>query len=192
MPAFAASTQANQDIIVHAIKDGANISVEVDCPVAAPWAVVWGVLTDYDHMAQFMSNLEFSGVEERKTDNILLVHQKGKASIGPLTLRFDNVRRIELVPYDEIRSRMISGDLKSSSFVTRIAQVATQVHIFHSGRYTPNIWVPPFIGPAMIEAQTKKQFGEIRAEILRRSATLGLSGNRDSLPSPRLTVPSVP
>jgi len=36
----------------------------------------------------------------------------------------------------------------------------------------PDMWVPPFIGPAMIEAETKKQFGEIRAEILRRNAAL--------------------
>jgi uncharacterized membrane protein YGL010W len=38
------------------------------------------------------------------------------------------------------------------------------------GRYTPNMWVPPIIGPALITAETQKQFGEIRAEILRRSA----------------------
>jgi hypothetical protein len=31
------------------------------------------------------------------------------------------------------------------------------------------MWVPPLIGPAMIEAETRKQFGEIRTEILRRS-----------------------
>jgi len=32
------------------------------------------------------------------------------------------------------------------------------------------VWVPPLIGPAVIEAETRKQFEEIRAEILRRSA----------------------
>ena len=36
--------------------------------------------------------------------------------------------------------------------------------------YTPNAWVPPVIGPALIEAETRKQFGELRREILRRSA----------------------
>ena len=169
LPAHVAAAGANQEIVVHVTKDGPEISVDVDCPVDAPWPVVWEVLTDYDHMAQFVSNLEHSGVEQR-TGNVLRVHQKGKASRGPLTLRFDNVRRIELVPYDEIRSRMVSGDMKSSSFVTRIVMVAAQIHIVNSGRYMPDMWVPPFIGPAMIEAETKKQFGEIRTEILRRSA----------------------
>jgi len=102
--------------------------------------------------------------------NMLRVHQKGKASRGPLTLTFDNVREIELVPSSEIRSRLISGDMKTSDFVTRIVEVAARVHIVNSGHYTPNMWVPPIIGPALIEAETQKQFGEIRSEILRRSA----------------------
>jgi hypothetical protein len=143
--------------------------VDVDCPVDAPLWLVWEVLTDYDHMAEFISNLEFSGVKYAE-GNMLRVHQKGKASRGPLTLTFDNVREIELVPSSEIRSRLISGDMKASDFVTRIAEVAARVHIVNSGHYTPNMWVPPIIGPALIEAETQKQFGEIRSEILRRSA----------------------
>ena len=38
--------------------------------------------------------------------------------------------------------------------------------------YTPNMWVPPFIGPALIEVETQKQFCEIRTEILRRTAMI--------------------
>ncbi len=169
LPASAWSFNADQDIVVHVRKDGPNIAVDVDCPVDAPGSVAWEVLTDYDHMAQFISNLEYSGVTDR-SGNVLRVHQKGKASRGPLTLTFDNVREIELVPYREIRSRLISGDLKASDFVTQIVELAARVHIINSGRYTPNIWVPPIIGPALIATETQKQFGEIRAEILRRSA----------------------
>jgi hypothetical protein len=159
----------NQDIVVRVEKDGQRIAVDVDCPVDAPWAVVWEVLTDYDHMAQFISNLQYSGVEEA-SDNVLRVRQKGQASRGPLTLKFDNVREVELVPHREIRSRMIRGDMKESNFVTRIVEVDTRIHIVNVGHYTPNVWVPPLIGPALIEAETQKQFGEIRTEILRRTA----------------------
>jgi hypothetical protein len=168
-PTVARSANTNQDIVVRVLKDGQNITVDVDCPVDAPWSVVWEVLTDYDHMAEYISNLEFSGVNYAE-GNLLRVHQKGKASRGPLTLTFDNVREIELVPAREIRSRLISGDMKASDFVTRIVEVAARVHIVNSGRYTPNMWVPPIIGPVLIEAETQKQFGEIRSEILRRSA----------------------
>ena len=83
------------------------------------------------------------------------------------TRRF--VREIQLVPQREIRSRLISGNLKASEFTTRIVDEAGGLRILNSGRYTPKIWVPPLIGPALIEAETRKQFGEIRAEIMRRS-----------------------
>ena len=170
VPVSAWSLELNQDILVRVQKLGQTVAVDVDCPVDAPWSVVWEVLTDYEHMAQFISNIEYSGVETR-TDNVLRVRQKGKATRGPLTLRFDYLREVELVPNHEIRSRLISGDLKASDFVTRIVEVATKLHIVNTGRYTPNLWVPPVIGPALIEAETQKQFGEIRNEIIRRSAT---------------------
>jgi hypothetical protein len=63
LPVPAWSANADQDILVRVLKDGQNITVDVDCPVDAPWSLVWEVLTDYDHMAEFVSNLEFSGVK---------------------------------------------------------------------------------------------------------------------------------
>ena len=158
----------NSDIVVHVTKNGPMIGVDVDCPVQAPLAVVWDVLVDYDHMAEFISNLETSIVRKRDGDR-LIVYQKGKASRGPLTLPFESAREIQLVPYREIRSQLVSGDLKASEFTTRIVDEGDGLHIVNSGRYVPKLWVPPLIGPALIEAETRKQFGEIRAEVLRRS-----------------------
>lgn len=171
LAAVALSTSAavpDEDIVVHAKKEGPEIVVEVDCPVRAPLLAVWDVLTDYDNMSRFISNLQYSGIQGR-VDNVLKVRQYGKATRGPLTITFDNVREVELRPFSEVRSRLISGDLKASVFTTRLVDVDGLVHIVNSGRYTPKMWVPPVIGPALIEAETRKQFGEIRTEILRRS-----------------------
>jgi len=162
------ATAADKDIVVHAKKDGAEVVVDVDCPVRAPALMVWDVLTDYDNMGSFISNLKYSGVQER-ADNVLKVRQTGKATRGPLSITFDNVREVQLLPFTEIRSRLVSGDLKASVFTTRIVDVDGLIHIVNSGRYTPKMWVPPLIGPALIEEETRKQFGEIRTEILRRS-----------------------
>jgi uncharacterized protein YndB with AHSA1/START domain len=147
----------------------ATITVEVDCPVDAPRAVVWDVLTDYDGMAKFISNLEVSAVRMRMGDR-MQVHQKGRASRGPLTFPFESVREIELVPQSEIRSKMISGDTMPATFTTRIEAAGDKLHIVHTGTYTPSMWVPPVIGPALIEMETRKQYGEIRDEIARRAA----------------------
>lgn len=170
----------DSDIVVHVARNGPTISVDVDCRVPAPVAVVWEVLVDYDHMAQFISNLETSVVRERHGDR-LNVYQKGKARRGPMTFAFENVREIQLVPYREIHSHLISGDLRASEFTTRIVDDGSDAHIVNSGRYTPKIWVPPLIGPALIEAETRKQFGEIRAEILRRNKLLARSRSSASV-----------
>ncbi|MEO8303284.1 MAG: SRPBCC family protein [Betaproteobacteria bacterium] len=164
----ASSALPDADIAVRVTKVGSEIVVDVDCPVGAPAAVVWEVLTDYDNMTAYVSNLQYSGVL-RRAENVLTVRQRGKATRGPFSFEFDTVREIVLVPFLEIRSRLISGDLKASTFTTRIVDGDGLVHISNSGRYTPNVWVPPLIGPAFIEGETRKQFGEIRTEILRRA-----------------------
>ena len=84
LAALAASAAGpTDDIAVHVEKAGSAVRVRVDCPVAAPSAVAWDVLTDYDHMARFVTNLSASTVRLRFGDR-LQVHQKGKVERGPL------------------------------------------------------------------------------------------------------------
>ena len=167
-PFGAWSAGDTSDIIVRVLKEGPVINVEVDCPVAAQRAIVWDVLTDYDNMSKFISNLEQSVVRLRAA-NRLIVYQKGKASRGPLTFPFENVRDIELVPEREIRSRMTSGDAMPAEFTTKVEERSGKLHIVHTGKYTPKTWIPPLVGPMLIEDETRKQYGEIRDEIVRRS-----------------------
>jgi uncharacterized membrane protein len=164
-PAAAAD---NADIAVEVRKEGETIHVNVDCPVNAPAAVAWEVMTDYDNMAKFVSNLTQSTVRMRM-GNRMQVFQKGKASRGPLSISFENLREIELVPRSEIRSKLIAGDTMPAQFVTRIEERGGTTHVMHTGSYTPSMWVPPGIGPALIGAETRKQYGEFRAEMLRRA-----------------------
>jgi Polyketide cyclase / dehydrase and lipid transport len=164
-----AAAGATADIVVRASLDAGRVTIAVECPVHAPREVAWEVLTDYDGMARFVSNLEESVVRLRLGDR-LQVFQKGKATRGPLTFPFESLRDIELVPQVEIRSTMVSGDTMPASFATRIEGAAPALRIVHSGTYTPRLWVPPLVGPALIEMETRKQYGEIRDEILRRAA----------------------
>lgn len=165
----AAAAAPDADIAVSVRKDKETVFVDVDCPVKAPLPVIWDVLTDYDHMSGFISSLQYSGIEGHH-DNILTVRQKGTGKLGLFSFTFENVREVEIVPSVEIRSHHISGDLESSTFTTRVIDVDGTPHIINIGRYVPRQWVPPLIGPALIGAETRKQFADIRAEILRRSS----------------------
>jgi len=166
----------DRDIAVRIQQEGARIIVDVNLPVAATAIETWAVMTDYDHMASFVSNLESSRILERSGDR-LTIEQKGRASRGPLSFAFQNVREIVLTPPREIRSRLVSGDLVASEFTTRVIDHGASAEIVNHGEFIPKMWVPPIIGPAVIEAETRKQFGELRTEIMRRKAET-LAGGR--------------
>jgi len=163
-----AAAGSDADILVEVTKDGSTVHVTVDCPVDAPRPVVWGVLTDYDHMTAFIGNLQESVVRMRM-GNRLQVYQRGKAARGILSFSFQNTRDVELQPQTEIRSRVIAGDAMPAAFTTRIEERAGMLHVVQTGTYTPSIWVPPVVGPSLIAAETRKQFGEIRDEIAHRA-----------------------
>jgi polyketide cyclase/dehydrase/lipid transport protein len=167
--AVAATPAKDADIAVRVRKIGDSVVVDVDLPVRATAIETWDVMTDYDNMARFVSTLRTSRVIERR-GNTLIVLQKGRASHGPLTLSFENTREIVLTPPVEVRSRLISGDLQASEFTTRVVDNGDSSEIVNHGEFIPNLWVPPLIGPAIIEAETRKQFAQLRDEIMRRKA----------------------
>jgi uncharacterized membrane protein len=161
--------QDASDIVVHVKKNGATIIVDVEMLVQAPALATWDVLTDYDHMAQFVANVQSSKITDRK-GNTLVVAQKSGTSFGLLKFSFDNVREVELVPHSEIRSNLISGDMKASAFTTRIMSNGGGVtRVVNHGEFVPTMWVPPVIGTLFLESETRRQFHELRNEIMRRT-----------------------
>ena len=166
----AASARAEPiEVAVHT--QGERVIVDVTAHVAARREVAWDVLTDYDHMADFVSNLKASVVLSRN-DNRLQVEQSGEAKRGFLRFAFSTVRSVELIADREIRSHLVRGDFKSYEFTTGLVGDASgPTTIVHHGEYVPTRWVPPVIGPTLIETETRKQYAELIAEMLKREAT---------------------
>jgi hypothetical protein len=161
--------QDASDIVVHVKKNGATIIVDVEMAVQAPPLATWEVLTDYDHMAQFVANVQASKITDRK-GNTLVVTQKSGTAFGLLKFSFDNVREVELIPHSEIRSKLISGDMKASAFTTRImSDGGGGTRVVNHGEFVPTMWVPPVIGTAFLQTETRRQFHELRNEIMRRT-----------------------
>ena len=175
-----AAVASDQDIEVKVEKNGRHVDVDVALRVNASRNDAWRVLTDYNDMVRFVSSLTSSAIV-RQDGNDLEVAQKGNVRFGLLSFPFESTRRIELEPYHEIRSYLIDGDMKTSWFTTRIVDEGGATLILQHGEVVSTIWVPPWIGPAIIAAGTRKQWQEFRAEILRRktpstgSAPLGES-----------------
>jgi ribosome-associated toxin RatA of RatAB toxin-antitoxin module len=159
-----------QPVDVQVVLQGDKVVLDVTASVAAEREQVWAVLTDYEHMAGFVSNLKSSAVVGRE-NNALQVEQSGEARHGLLHFAFHSVRSVELVAPQEIRSHLVSGDFKSYEARTRLsAEDGGHTRIAFHGEYVPNRWVPPGIGPSLIKSETGKQYDELIAEIRRRKA----------------------
>ena len=170
-----ANAEMRDDIAVNIKRDGDALAVTVELAVDATPQEVFAVLTDYDHMAKFVSNVVESRVARRDGDK-LVVEQKSRLTFGPLHFDFVNLRIVESVPFSEIRSRVTEGDMRGSSFTTKLAARGTRTWIDNRGSFLVDRWIPPMIGTMVFESETRKQFQEFRAEILRRKGVAAPPG----------------
>ena len=154
-----------RDIKVTRVGQGFAVDMDVFFPVRP--AVVWAVLTDYEHMSVFVPNLSSSTVTGRG-EGPLSVTQKGVARFGPWSFAFESVREIRLTPPSEIRSHGIGGNLERVESTTRLSAEASGTRMLYHTDVVPGVWFPPLVGPAVVRAQTARQFSAMLAEMRRR------------------------
>lgn len=163
-PAFA---EFPQTMKIHAkVLDG-RVDVVVEAFIDAPPRAVWSVFTDYDHMTDFVTSLERSAIVDREKE-VLVVSQRGKNRFGPFSSTFESTREVQLTPYSLMRSRGLDGNVRDYEATTRFAPESSGTRIFHQVHFAPAIWVPPVIGPTLIEHETRVHFEELFQEIERR------------------------
>ena len=165
--AIDAQAEADKTVDVDVRMQGEEVIVDVNCYVRATPQEAWAVMTDYDHATEFISKLEKSVILSR-TGDTLLVSQKGRMGYGPFSVPIETVTEIRLTPYERMQSRLISGNMKKSEGTTRLIPDATGTRIVYHLESIPETWVPPVIGHAIVEFETRARFGQLLDEILRR------------------------
>jgi carbon monoxide dehydrogenase subunit G len=159
-----------KDINITIQKNGEQIIVDVHftVPVSSQWA--WETLTDFDNTHSFISSVQSSKVINR-TGNTLHVTQNSIIRISVATFNFESVREVNLVPFKEIKERMISGNMRKMEEITQIIPEGDQTRISYHANIIPDIWILKYIGHVFIEDEAREQFREIRDEIIRRKKT---------------------
>ena len=146
---------------------GEIVRVEASFYVGAPPEETWEVLTDFEHMAKFVTNLKSSGILSR-SGNSLTIAQQGAASFGPLSFTFESTREIRLTPVDQIRAHMLNGNMKRYDSTTQLASEGAGTRVQFRSEAVPETWLPPIVGVRFIETETRQQLQEMRDEIHRR------------------------
>jgi hypothetical protein len=78
------------------------------------------------------------------------------------------VREVELKPYQEIRSHVISGSIKQGDGTTKLTTEGSGTRIVYHNETMSNYWLPPGFGPALVRKEIRAQFEDMKNEIQRR------------------------
>ena len=168
MLAYAAGPSA-KDITVKVERDGNTFTVNTELTVAASLDETWDVLVDFDKMAAILTNVDASKITNRDGNKFEVV-QKSHSSAGLIKISLDSVRQVELTPKHEIHSHLVKGDLKSSDFTTRLAEEGGVTKVSVSGKFVASGLGSAAITVDAVQAQTQRQYQELREEVLRRKA----------------------
>jgi carbon monoxide dehydrogenase subunit G len=169
MFAFLAKADSGNAIDVAVRIRGDEVFVDVSFHVRATPQEAWAVMTDYDHATDFISKLEKSLILSR-TDEMLVVSQKGTMGWGPFSVPIETVTEVRLTPYEKMQGRMVSGNMKKNESTTRLIADASGTRVAYHLQSIPDVWMPPLIGRALVEFETRARFRQLVEEILRRKA----------------------
>lgn len=163
LPCHAAD--APPQVKVKRVKGMLIIDMSMQVPVRQQLA--FEVLTDYSHMASFISGIKESKITQTN-GNRLQVTQNGKAGSGILSISWDTVRDVTLNAPHEVQSKIIGGSVKQGESTTRFTQEGTQTKIVMHSESSASAALPPVVGVSFVEGQIKKQYAEFRDEMLKR------------------------
>ena len=154
------------------------VKVDVGMQVDAPIEIVWQVITDYQHAAQFISNLK-SSTETPLGPNSLLVEQVGRVGWGALNVEIKTVYKVSLNPIEKkINSFLVGGNLKTINMNTQLQSKANgSTLLLYTMVTDPGPWAPLSITEELLKRQARQGFDDLRREIMKR-ADVNLNATR--------------
>ena len=155
---------------IETAREGALITVTASAVMQVDARTVWSVISDYDHLAEFIPDMRTSRVVRQEGNN-LLVDQTG--TFGFLFFQQAVEVRLAVVesPPRRIVARAVAGNLKEMEGLYAVeALPGGAVRLHYSGRLEPEFLLPSIIGRIVLRRVMAKQFTAIVVEILRRDA----------------------
>jgi ribosome-associated toxin RatA of RatAB toxin-antitoxin module len=156
---------------------GEYISVAASAELRVDPRTVWSVITDYDHLAEFIPYMHSSRVVQRDADR-LLIEQTGEFSFLFFTQPVQARLAVVESPQRRVMARAVEGNLREmEGRYTLESLPAGTVRLSYSGRLAPDFAVPPVIGKMVVRNVLANQFSAMVKEIVRRDAEKERQGN---------------
>lgn len=166
---WAAAASAAEGVTVEATRRDAAVEVRAHALLEASFDTVWGTLTDYDHLAEFIPGLKRSRVVERKGGS-LVVEQEGEARFLLFTYPIAVTLLATARRPSAIDVRVLKGNLRRLDGGYRLERVDTgKIALRWVGLIEPEA-LPPLLGVLVMRATIESQFTGMVREIERREA----------------------
>jgi ribosome-associated toxin RatA of RatAB toxin-antitoxin module len=157
-----------QDISVETSRVGELIMIEAAADLPVSVRAAWDVLTDYDHLADFIPDMKSSRVLSRGSEGVK-VEQKGEFSFLFLSRTVDVTLMVTESPPVRVASRAIAGSFRELSGSYQLEPLAHGMRLRYSGRMIPDFDMPPLFGMLAVRAVAEKRFSAMAREIMRRA-----------------------
>lgn len=133
--------------------------------VAAAPAAVWQILTDYNHLAEYLPNLHSTRVVSRNGDSVI-VEQLGTARFLFFSQTIRLLVRVQERAPDRIDISLIDGDMKvyRASWELRPLAGASGTRVVYNATIVPKFDVPWIVGTDVV----KKDVARMMAAVLLR------------------------
>lgn len=139
--------------------------------VAATPQQAWQVLTDYEHLTEFVPDLVHSKVLTRGPHDAT-VEQVSQAGFLFMSHSVQMVVHIDEQPFSAIDVALVSGDMRHYRAHWALAETfqagASGTLITYAGELAPKFFLPPLVGQPLVQAQVKKMVAAVMAEIEER------------------------
>jgi ribosome-associated toxin RatA of RatAB toxin-antitoxin module len=137
--------------------------------VAVPPAAAWGVLTDYDHIADFVSSMRASAVVSR-APGALTVRQEAVVGAFPFRRTAHLLLNVREQPDHRIEFRdLLERDFRLYQGEWELRPGPSGTTVTYRLHAQPNSAIPSFIDRAVLSRTALRLLTQVRAEMMRRA-----------------------
>jgi ribosome-associated toxin RatA of RatAB toxin-antitoxin module len=136
--------------------------------VAASPELAFEVLTDYEHMADFLPGMLASEVVSRKEHSVV-IDQRADEGLLFFRQRVEVRLAIDESPPRRLTIRALAGSFKSLSGTYELTRMDDSTLIEYRARFVPDFRLPPMIGLYAVERSLQRHLSALADEMERRA-----------------------
>jgi ribosome-associated toxin RatA of RatAB toxin-antitoxin module len=131
--------------------------------VAATPAAVWRILTDYNHMADYVPDLKSAKIVSRNGDKVI-IDQLGAARFFFFSRPIHLVVQVHEQAPNKLDVSLVDGDMKVYRCSWELRQADGGTRVLYNATIEPKFYVPGMVGASMV----RKDIGRMMSAVLAR------------------------